>query len=87
MLEVVYHPRFLKSVKLLPRERREKIPALIGLLRADPFGPHLHTKRLSEPLSGIFSFRISRDWRILFRFVDVRTIQLLRAQHRKDVYR
>ncbi|MBI2459523.1 MAG: type II toxin-antitoxin system RelE/ParE family toxin [Parcubacteria group bacterium] len=52
-----------------------------------PFHPLLHAKRLSGKLAGLLSFRITRDWRVIFQFNDPETIQLLRVKHRKDVYR
>ena len=60
---------------------------LLELLREQPFHPSLHSKRLSGPLLGLFSFRITRDWRVMFQFTSAMTIQLLRVAHRSDIYR
>ena len=87
MLDVVYHARFIKSATVLSGKHRRKLFDLIERLRTSPYDPLLHTKNLTEPLIGLLSFRISRDWRVLFRFVDERTLQLIRVKHRKDVYR
>ena len=56
-------------------------------LTENPFDSRLHTKQLSSPLSGIFSFRITREYRVLFRFIDAHTVFLTAVKHRKDVYR
>lgn len=85
--ELVHHPRFLKSAEVLSRKQREKLGVLIERLRRDPYDPLLHTKHLSEPLVGMLSLRITRDWRVMFQFLDSRTIQLIRVKHRKDIYR
>jgi addiction module RelE/StbE family toxin len=87
MIQIFYHPSFRKSADKLPKIQQEKLAELIELLSSNPFNPLLHTKRLTEKLSGFFSFRITRDWRVFFRFLDQETIQLLRVKHRKDVYR
>lgn len=84
---LVHHPRFLKSADGLSRKQQEKLAFLIERLCVDPYDPLLHTKHLSEPLVGTLSFRISRDWRATFQFLDNRTIQLMRVKHRKDIYR
>ena len=72
MVRVVYGKNFLKSTGSLPQEK--------------PFHPFLHTKYLTGGLAGLLSFRITRDWRVIFQFISPDTIQLLRVKHRKDIY-
>ena len=86
MIRVVYGAGFPGSAEKLPRKQQQKLAALIGLLQHNPFHPKLHTKQLVGDLSGFYSFRITRDWRVVFQFHDPETIQLLRVRHRKDVY-
>lgn len=87
MIALVYHPHFLTSARPLPKAQQKKLSELLVLLERNPFHPLLHTKRLSGALLGFLSFRITRDWRVVFRFRDPQTIQLLRVAHRKDIYR
>ena len=87
MLEVIFHPQFQRNALKLPEPQQRKLAALTERLRKNPYDPLLHTKRLSTPLVGLFSFRITRDWRVLFRFIDERTIQLTQVAHRSDIYR
>ncbi|MFH1253670.1 MAG: hypothetical protein V1664_05100 [Candidatus Uhrbacteria bacterium] len=87
MIILVYHQDFLSSIKKLPLSQKRKLTKLLEIVSSNPFHSLLHTKRLSGELTGILSFRISRDWRVLFRFLDHETIQLLIAAHRKDIYR
>jgi len=87
MIEIRYGKNFLKSAKVLPTRTRKKLASLIPLLEHNPFHLHLHAKQLSGKLTGLISFRITRDWRVIFQFLDPRTIQLLRVAHRKDIYR
>ena len=46
----------------------------------------LHIKKL-HGLDGVFSFRITREYRALFYFHDKEVIVFFAVGHRKDVYR
>lgn len=87
MIELVYHPDFVKGAKKLPKPQQRKLATLLEHLSTNPYDPRLHTKHLTVPLIGILSFRITRDWRVLFRFVDESTIHLIEVSHRREVYR
>jgi addiction module RelE/StbE family toxin len=86
-MRLVYSKDFLKQAAKLPKEAQRKLDKLIGLLASDPFHPLLHSKPLSGELSMTYSFRITRDWRVIFYFEDKETIKLLKVGNRKDVYR
>ncbi len=49
--------------------------------------PKLHSKPLVGKLKGFYSFRITRNWRVIFSFLDRETIFLIDVAHRKDIYR
>lgn len=85
-MNLVYSDRFLRSAKLLPLPQQKKLATLLNQLVNNPFDSRLHTKRLSGSLAGLHSFRITRDWRVIFKFNDPATIQLLRVGHRRDIY-
>lgn len=87
MIQITYHRNFLKSAQKLPRAQQKKLACNISILQENPFYSSLHTKRLSGELVGLLSFRITRDWRVIFKFCDLKNIQLLRVKHRKDIYR
>ncbi len=87
MIAVLYHKNFLKSVKNLPEFQQKKLSKLIEVLRENPFNPLLHTKRLTKELAGSLSFRVTRNWRVIFQFLNPGAVQLLRVKHRKDIYR
>lgn len=36
---------------------------------------------------GFYSFRITRDWRVIFQFENPEVIKLIEMGHRKDIYR
>ncbi len=85
--DISYGSGFLKDVRALPSEAQEKLVKLLDMLRRDAFDAQLHTKALSAPLVGRFSFRITRDWRVGFRFIAPRSIQLLVADRRDRIYK
>lgn len=87
MIEILYGSRFWKQARTLPKAQQEKLALLIPLLQNNPFDSLLHTKRLDPPLDGTLAFRITRDWRVQFRFIDGTSIQLMNVKHRKDIYR
>lgn len=87
MVTVSYSKYFLSQSKKLPRTQQEKLAKLIDLLSENPIDSKLHTKHLTGKLSGLYSFRITRDWRVIYQFVSSTEVQLLDVAHRKDIYR
>jgi len=87
MVQLIYSRHFLKSVKKLPIPIQEKLATKLELLQRNPFHPILHTKPLTGRLFGFYSFRITRDWRVILQFLAPEVIQLIEVGHRKDIYR
>ena len=64
---------------------RENIAEKIVLLGQDPDHPRLDVKKLSG--SPFYRLRVG-DWRVIFdRKNAVRIIEIIRARHRREVYR
>jgi mRNA-degrading endonuclease RelE of RelBE toxin-antitoxin system len=87
MIRVFESAHFEKDARRLPRGVQTKLAYLLPFFKNNPFDSRLHSKPLSEPLHGLFAFRITRDWRVIFKFLSSREILLLRVRHRKDIYR
>lgn len=87
MVRIEYSTHFKKQAGRLEKHLQDKLASLLAVAVENPYDSRLHTKQLSEPLAGILSFRITRDWRVTFHFVDATTIRLLEVKHRKDIYR
>lgn len=85
--EVIYDRDFFKDVRALPAKLQDRLSELLEILRKDPFEPRLHTKPLGAPLQGLFSFRITRGWRVGFKFKTAETIQLLALDRRDKIYK
>jgi mRNA-degrading endonuclease RelE of RelBE toxin-antitoxin system len=71
---------------MLPTATQVKVDELVDLLTVDFRDSRLHSKKLNLSIA-IYSFRAGRDYRVLFRFSDGATIELLDVRHRKDIYR
>jgi len=87
MIKLVYTNRFLKSAKKLPFSIQNKLADKLEILQQSPFHSLLHTKSLTGPLSGFYSFRITREWRVIFNFLEPKIIKLIEIAHRKDIYK
>lgn len=85
-MRIIYADEFTKQfakissgIQLL--YRRQEI-----IFKRDWRDPRLHVKKLTgEPLA--FSFRITRNYRVLFTFVEHDTALFATIAHRKDAYR
>lgn len=87
MVRVYYSDNFLRHAKKLTAKQQTKLAELVVLLKDNPYHPQLHTKSLSGELSGVYSFRITRDLRALFKFLSPDEIILINIGNRKDIYR
>ena len=87
MYKLVFDSQFLKSAQKLERELKPKLKLSLDVLSQNPFESSLHTKALSGKLTGYHSFRLGRDYRVIFEFLSNDTVYLLRVGNRKDIYR
>jgi len=87
MIEVEYNRDFLKDLKKLPRSIQKKLGDLEDMFRENPFHPELHSKGLHGKLRNLYSFRITRDYRVIYLFLDEEKALFLFVGHRKDVYK
>jgi addiction module RelE/StbE family toxin len=86
-MNVIYSRKFLEDASALPRKIQSKLDRLVACVAENPFHPLLHTKQLTGSLRQLYSFRITRDWRVIFHFDTADTIRFVAVGHRKDIYR
>ena len=86
-MEIYFGNHFVRNAKRLPEVQKRRLAQLLTLLARNPYDSKLHTKHLTGKLSGIYSFRVGRDYRVLFQFLSPTEIQLVDVAHRKDIYR
>lgn len=87
MYRIVYTAGFEKAVMRHDRTTRRRLEDALELLEENPFHPHLHIKSLAGPFKGSYSFRLGRDFRVIFILKNGLTIQLLKIAKRGDIYR
>ena len=87
MYTIVFSKRFVALSRKLSQKLKLKLKENFDLLSRNPFHPSLHTKPLTGKLAGFYSFRLGRDYRVIFHFIDNDTIMLIRVMPRGKVYK
>lgn len=87
MYKLVFGGQFLQSAKRLAREMKPRLKVSLDILFENPFHPTLRTKSLSGKLAGYHSFRVGREYRVIFKFISDNVIYLLRMGNRRDIYK
>lgn len=87
MHQIVFGNKFLKSAEKLNKQLKSRLKTSLDILSENPFNPALRTKSLSGKLAGFYSFRLGRNYRVIFQFIANDKIYLLQVWNRKDAYR
>jgi len=82
MYRILLTKRALKDLEKIDAETKTRIGNKLKILINDPLG---NSRKLSNPLIGIFRFRVG-DYRIIFD-MEKENIIILRIGHRKDIYK
>jgi mRNA-degrading endonuclease RelE of RelBE toxin-antitoxin system len=78
---------FERSLQKLPVRIRVQCEHQFALFQSDQRDSRLHIKKLHEPHKGIYSFRVTREYRALFYFDIAGRVIVFDVDNRKDVYR
>jgi len=84
-MKIFHTDTFSSELKLLPLPVRKLYKKQESLFLLNWKDPRLHTKKLRKN-NYIFSFRVTRRYRVLFLFRDERTVFFTSIGHRKDIY-
>lgn len=84
---ILYSADFKKAAKRHGIIVLRRLDEALELLEEDPFHPKLHAKPLTGPLKGYYSFRLGRDYRVIFVFKGEAVIHLLKIAKRDEIYR
>jgi len=76
---------FKKDLKDLPSGIKKIFQKQKIIFKENWLNPRLHTKRIKE-LPGVYSFRITRRYRVLLYFRDDEVV-FFKIGHRKDIYK
>jgi len=75
-MKIIYHPKFKKQYKKLPKHIKIFVKQKGKKFRDNPFDKSLKTHKLHGKLDGFYAFRIDYEYRIIFKFVDEQTVLL-----------
>lgn len=78
--------RFRKSLDLLDKNIRRKVKKQFLLFLNNIFHPSLHTEKLEPKHRNLWSFRIDKNYRVIFTTQNNQTILLLDIGHH-DIYK
>ncbi|MGZ8842227.1 MAG: type II toxin-antitoxin system RelE/ParE family toxin [Pyrinomonadaceae bacterium] len=86
-MEILLTEEFIKRYKQLSPALQKKAEKQEKLFRQNPFHPSLHTEKLEPKGKQIWSFRVDRSYRVLFRFMDKDKVVFLTVGPHDWVYR
>lgn len=87
MIEVLVTDEFERRYQDLPASVQQRAEKQEKLFRENPFHPSLHTEKLKPKSKEVWSFRIDRQYRIVFRFVSGNQALFLTVGPHSWIYR
>lgn len=85
-MNIVYAKEFVKQFEKLPQSIQDLYRKQEVIFKNNWLDRRLHIKKLKDHPYP-FSFRITRNYRVLFIFVSPDTVLFATIGNRKDVYR
>lgn len=85
MLEIEVTNSFLKKFKKLPKRIQHLTDQKTAIFRSAPEYPALHVEKLTPKNLGLWSFRINRQYRVIFRFTKSNTVLFINVGSH-DIY-
>ena len=74
-MKIFYLSKFIKQYKKLPANIKKLAEEKEKIFRQDPFDYRIKTHKLHGELQGFWSFSINHKYRIIFDFLDKKTIR------------
>ena len=85
-MNIHYTSHFVKGFKKLPKKIKEMAAEQENIFRQNPHDPRLHAKPLQGRLKGFLSFRVTRNYRVLFAWQDQHNVLFYEIGDRKFIY-
>ena len=82
-----YSSHFIKQFKSLPKKIQTLAVEQEAIFKEDSQDPRLHCKALKGRLKGIYSFRVTRNYRILFTWQTAKDVIFHEIGDRKWIYK
>ncbi len=87
MIKIIITEEFEKRFQCLSVQIRKKAEKQEKLFRKNLFHPSLHTEKLEPKGKQVWSFRVDKSYRIIFRFIDRDTVLFLTVGSHDWVYK
>ncbi|MEK7124720.1 MAG: type II toxin-antitoxin system mRNA interferase toxin, RelE/StbE family [Patescibacteria group bacterium] len=86
-MEVLTTRKFDEQYDKLPVDIQKKAEKQEKLFKSNPLHPSLHTEKLSPKFKEVWSFRVDRSHRIIFRFLSRDKVLFLNIGPHDWIYR
>ena len=86
MLELSTTTTFDALFAKLPKAIQRKPASKTDLFRENPCDPALHTEKLRPKHHEVWSFRIDRSYRVVFKFLGPNHVELRYIGHHHSIY-
>lgn len=86
-MRIILTEEFEKNYSLLPESIQKKAEKQQELFKSNPFYPSLNTEKLSPKSQNLWSFRVDKKYRVIFRFADNDKVYFLSVGPHDWVYR
>ena len=87
MTKIILTQEFENRYHKLPPAVKKKAEKQVEVFRTNPTHPSLHTEKLEPKGKQVWSFRIDRSYRVIFRFIDGQTALFLTVGAHDWVYK
>ncbi|MBI4365231.1 MAG: type II toxin-antitoxin system mRNA interferase toxin, RelE/StbE family [Deltaproteobacteria bacterium] len=85
-MDIHYTSRFIRDFQELPKAVQRLAIQQEQIFRKDPQDRRLHTKALKGRLKGVYSFRVTRNYRVLYAWKEKRTVLFYEIGDRQYIY-
>ncbi|MGE3153234.1 MAG: hypothetical protein AB7G48_03485 [Nitrospiraceae bacterium] len=86
MIEIATTATFDRLFDNLPTSIQRKAASKTDLFKRNPFHPSLHTEKLHPKHHEVWSFRVDRAYRVIFKFVGPSQAELRYIGHHHPIY-
>ena len=86
-MRVVTAAEFDKRYERLPVSIQKKAEKQEKIFRSNPFHPSLHTEKLEPKNKELWSIRVDKSYRIIFRFINGNTVLFLTVGPHDWIYK
>jgi len=86
-MRIILTEEFESQYSHLPEIIKRKAEKQQNIFKTNPFHPSLHTEKLAPKSKQVWSFRIDKKYRVVFKFADGDKVHFLTIGPHDWVYR